>query len=494
MKDMALQFGGRQGPSGRRAVAGQVVGVAIAALAAQGLAAPAAAQTGLRGSIGPQQPISRDQPVTFTADRVEYNRDTGIVTATGHVEAWQNDHILRADRITFDRNTNVAAASGNVVLVDPSGQVAFAEYAELTQGMRDGVLRGMRAILAENGKLAANGARRTEGQLNELSRAVYSTCNLCARDPAKPPLWQLRAYSAVQDVENKRIEYEDAVLEMYGVPVFYLPYFSHPDPSAKRESGFLVPSIGNDSHLGQFFSTPYYLVIDKDSDATITPLLATRSGPQISLDYREKFNNGSLKLDGSVAYAETAMQGHLFTKGPFAYDDTWRYGFDINVASSARYLQRLPLPGATGGRRADQPDLRRGIRPGRLYQARRALLSGADQRGGGRQAALRAAALPVQLFRPAGPARRPAFGGCRRLQRAAPARHQRRARQPQRELGAAGDRRVRRAVQADPARRHRGLQRLRPQPAAEFRHRRPVHHRPGAADRGAGSPLAAAAR
>ena len=93
---------------------------------------------------GEAAPISGDQPVSFTADHFEYDRTNGIVTASGHVEAWQNDHLLRADKITFDRNTNVAAAQGNVVLVEPDGQVLFSDYAELTQGMRQGVLRDMR--------------------------------------------------------------------------------------------------------------------------------------------------------------------------------------------------------------------------------------------------------------------------------------------------------------------------------------------------------------
>ena len=83
-------------------------------------------------------------------------------------------------------------------------------------------------------RLAANGARRTEGELNEFSRIVYSTCNLCAKDPTKPPLWQIRALSAVQDLEHKKIEYTDAVMEMYGVPVAYMPYFWQADPSVKR--------------------------------------------------------------------------------------------------------------------------------------------------------------------------------------------------------------------------------------------------------------------
>ena len=223
---------------------------------------------------------ARDQPVTFTADSVEYDRENSLVIAQGHVEAWQNDHVLRADHITFDRNTGVAAAKGNVVLLEPDGQVLFADYAELTQDMKNGVLRDMRAILAENGRLAANGARRTDGQINELSRVVYSTCNLCAKDPTRPPLWQIRALSAVQDLEHKKIEYQDAVMEMYGIPVGYMPYFWHADPSVKRASGLLIPSIGASSHIGAFFAQPYYWVIDDQSDATFTPMITTRAGPQ----------------------------------------------------------------------------------------------------------------------------------------------------------------------------------------------------------------------
>ena len=237
---------------------------------------PAHAQlASARGGSKQTTPVDRNQPVAFTADNFEYDRATGIVTASGHVEAWQNDHVLRADKITFDRNTNVAAASGNVVLVEPDGQVLFADYAELTQGMREGVLRDMRAILAENGKLAANGARRTDGEINELTHAVYTTCNLCKTDPSKPPLWQIRAFTATQDLENHRIEYHDATIDFYGLPVAYLPYLSHPDPSVRRASGFLVPSFGESSHVGEFLATPYFWAIDPNQDLTLTPAVTT---------------------------------------------------------------------------------------------------------------------------------------------------------------------------------------------------------------------------
>ena len=121
-----------------------------ALLACVALPGPVAAQLRRVAGQPAPQPITRNDPVTFTADRLEYDRDKQIVTATGNVEAWQRDNVLKADRITFDRTTNVAAATGNVVMVQPDGQVVFSDYAELTEGLRDGVLKGMRALLAEN--------------------------------------------------------------------------------------------------------------------------------------------------------------------------------------------------------------------------------------------------------------------------------------------------------------------------------------------------------
>ncbi len=305
---------------------------------------------GLAGTVGKGQPISRSAPVTFTADSVSYDKQNGIVTASGHVEAWQNDHIVRADTITFDRNTNVVAATGHVVLAEPDGQVLFADYAELTQGMKDGVLSGMRSLLAQNGRLAANGVRRTEGKVNELSHAVYSTCNICALDPEKPPLWDLRAFSATQDLQNKRIEYQDAYLDFLGQPVLYLPYFSHADPSVKRQSGFLVPGFGaTDKHLGSFATIPYYLVLNDQSDVTLAPTIATQAGPQLEANYRLRLNNGVFNANGAVAYDQSRPQGFVFAHGLFDYDQTWRYGFDINEASSIAYMRDFRIPGFDAG-------------------------------------------------------------------------------------------------------------------------------------------------
>ena len=319
--------------------------VLLAILLASALPGALRAQLNTLSNAELHLPGRRDQPVTFTADQVEYDRENSLVIAQGHVEAWQNDHVLRADHITFDRNTGVAAAKGNVVLLEPDGQVLFADYAELTQDMKTGVLRDMRAILAQNGRLAANGARRTDGQINDMSRVVYSTCNLCAKDPSKAPLWQIRALSATQDLEHKKIEYQDAVMEMYGIPVGYMPYFWHADPSVKRATGLLIPSFGASSHLGAFFAQPYYWVIDDQSDATFTPMITTRAGAQLDIQYRRQFNNGNFLVDGAAAYTDHSAQGAIYTRGQFNLDDTWRWGFNIARASSADYIRDFHLGG-----------------------------------------------------------------------------------------------------------------------------------------------------
>jgi LPS-assembly protein len=290
------------------------------------------------------QPVSRDQPVFYQADAVEYDRDGAMVTLSGHVEIWQGDRVLRADRVTYDRNTGVAAATGNVALVEPDGQVLFAEYAELGEGMKDGVLRDLRALLPQNGRLAANGARRTDATINELSRPVYTTCNLCKKDPSAPPLWDIRARSALQDVENKKIEYRDAVVDLYGVPVAYFPFLAHPDPSQRRASGILVPSAGYSSHLGGFLAVPYYWVIDGQSDATLTPTLSTRQGGGLEVDYRRAFDNGKITVRSAVANDDGVLSGYIFAHGDFSLDDTWRWGFDIDRASSVNYMRDYRIP------------------------------------------------------------------------------------------------------------------------------------------------------
>lgn len=291
---------------------------------------------------GPERPISKTAPVTFQADRVRYDKNTGIVTAAGHVEAWQNGHVLFADRVVINRNTDQATAVGHVVIMEPSGQVVFAKKADLSHGMKDAVTRGVAVLLAQNGRLVGNGARRFGGEINEIAKPVYSTCDLCKNDPTAPPLWQIRARSAVEDLQHKVIEYHDAELQIYGFPVFYLPYLSQPDPSVRRQSGILIPAFGSSTHIGEFFAIPYFWRISKSQDATIVPIIATKAGPVLDVKYRQAFNFGKLNINVSAGHDRYAqargLSDAIFANGVFDLNSTWRAGFSYNRTSNVQYL------------------------------------------------------------------------------------------------------------------------------------------------------------
>jgi LPS-assembly protein len=311
--------------------------------------APTATSSGslMRRPGGTAPPSDPNAPVTFTADEVEYDRESGVVTARGHVEAWQGERVLRADEFTYNRETKVATARGNVQLLEADGQVLFADQAELTDQFKDGVLREVRALLAQNVRIAANGVRRTGGTINELSRVVYSSCDVCLTDPTVSPAWQVQARIATQDKDLQRITYRDATLQVHGIPVFYTPYLSHPDPSAERASGFLFPQLGATRYLGAFAMIPYYHVIDKQSDITVTPLFSSGQYPFLLGEYRNKLNFG--EIDGNFSLGglngtnrtKNMVGGHIFLHGRFVLDENWRAGFDLNRATSDTYLQTI---------------------------------------------------------------------------------------------------------------------------------------------------------
>ncbi|MCA3265435.1 MAG: LPS-assembly protein LptD, partial [Azospirillum sp.] len=186
-------------------------------------------------------------PVMLTADELVADEDLGIVTAQGNVEVAQGDRILRANTLTFNRRTNVVTASGEVSLVEPGGDVFFAEFVELTSDLRDGVMRDLRLLLADQSRFAAVTARRADGSRTTMRRATYSPCEPCADNPTRAPMWQIRAANVRHDEARKEIVYDEAWLEIRGVPVAYTPYLAHPDGTEKRKSGFLPPDVASSS-------------------------------------------------------------------------------------------------------------------------------------------------------------------------------------------------------------------------------------------------------
>ena len=296
-------------------------------------------------------------PALIQAEEMTYDRDLGTVQARGKVEITQGERTLLADRVTYNQKTDTVIASGNVVLMEPGGDVLFAEYVELKDGFKEGIVNGIRVLFSDKSRLAASVAIRTGGRRTVMEKAVYSPCHTCRENPDRPLLWQLKARKVTHDQVKKSVVYEDARLEFFGVPVAYTPYFSHPDPTVKRRSGFLAPSFASSDELGAQITIPYYWAIAPNRDATISPRLTSSEGLVLGGEYRERTFTGRYSFDGSVTYVDERdannnktgdqiFRGHLFGKGSFALNDQAQWGFDLARASDDTYLQRYDISSA----------------------------------------------------------------------------------------------------------------------------------------------------
>lgn len=301
-----------------------------------------------------QQTEAKQTPLPLLeANSVSYDENTNIVTATGNVEIAMEDKVLRADWVTFNKSTNVVQATGNVALTETSGTILYADQMELTTDVKQGFIDKVGMLFPDNSRLVALDAQRYEGRYLIADHGVYSSCNLCESDPKTPPLWQLKGSRITHDSEKKDVIYRDAVLEFSGVPVFYTPYFAHPDSTVSRRQGLLTPSGGMDKTLGTLVRLPYYFDLAPHSDLVMTPTFSTTDKLQMDAEWRHRFSNGQMKWSGSGTYANFVNEngvaegekwrGHIFGSTLFHMTDEWRAGTDIALTSDKSYLPRYSI-------------------------------------------------------------------------------------------------------------------------------------------------------
>lgn len=300
-----------------------------------------------------------DERVILEADTVYELSGENSIVAEGNVEALYQGRTLRADRIVYNRTTEKVRATGNVIIIDTDGSQQFADEMEVGSNLADGYAIGFSARLAQGASVTANSAIRQSNGINSLDQVVYTSCEVCEAD--KTPTWTIRARRAVLDQESQMISYRDAVVEVAGIPVFYLPYLAHPDPSSDRRSGLLIPDVGVSSKLGTFYKQPYYWAISDSSQLTIAPLLSANVNPLINLEYRKRFYSGAIKIDSSFTheadfdgdgerFGEEKFRGHVYANGAFAISPEWLWGFGVESQTDDLYDRRYDIDGQTDKR------------------------------------------------------------------------------------------------------------------------------------------------
>lgn len=277
-----------------------------------------------------------DQAAVLVADylRVE---GRNLLIAKGNVEVFHEGRSLQAAQITFDRRKDRLNIDGPITLRDGEDVVILASMAELDSSFRNGLMTGARMIFNQRAQLAASQLSRVGGRYSELYKVAATSCQVCGNE--EPPLWQIRAKKTTHDSEERQLYFEDVQLRVKDVPILWLPRLRLPDPTLERATGFLIPSLKQNTQLGLGVKIPYFIRMGDHRDLTLTPYLSTNT-TTLEWRYRQAFQNGRISVDG--AFSEDSLsadtRGYVFGRGHFDLARDFKLDLQVEAVSDNAYL------------------------------------------------------------------------------------------------------------------------------------------------------------
>jgi LPS-assembly protein len=313
---------------------------------------------GSAGAAYAQQPESTqtkaDEEISFSADSLEYEFASDLVKAIGNVIARREGYTLRADNIVWDRRTGKVIASGNIRSVGPEGDVAYGDSIEVTESLRDGIIENMLLVLNDGSRLAANKGTRTDGKVT-LEGAAYTPCAVEGPDGCpKDPSWQVKAVKVVYDPVNKRVKYEGARIELFGLPVIPLPGLSHPAETAAG-SGFLVPNLRFSRNNGVEIEQGYYWRLSDNRDLLLSAHVFSDVAPMAQARFRALEDKGAFQITGYATYSQKVststtgaigkdvFRGYLDGAGKFQFNENWSASASMRLATDRTFLRRYDI-------------------------------------------------------------------------------------------------------------------------------------------------------
>ena len=293
------------------------------------------------------------------ADEMVYNQDAKTVSANGHVRVLYKGKILEADRVVYNQGEQQIFAEGHARLTEVDGSVVRAQRFEFTDEFKAGFIESLQYDTTDQTHMSAPRAEHVN-DFTVFNKGTYTACEACSDNPSRPRLWQVRAKRVIHDAKEKMLYYEDASFEFLGTPIAYIPYLSQPDPSVKRKTGFLMPSLAYAGFVGAGVKLPFFWNISPDTDLTLTPTYFSRGGiPYLSGEFRKRFDNGEVMLRADGAYlSDTARQnfaaapygardrsfrGMVQSRSNFDINDRWKTGWDGAYFTDRYFMQDFGL-------------------------------------------------------------------------------------------------------------------------------------------------------
>ena len=261
--------------------------------------------------------ISADQKIKITADEIQVKQSDQSIKAVGNAVAIDEKGTkIKSDFITYDKSKSLIRADGNILLNDVDNNTYFFSKLETSENFEDIKGKNVKARMDDGSRIVGSSFIK-KNEVSKLEDAEFTPCLENDYLIKNCPGWKLKSKRIFQNNTNKTIYYDHARIHLFNIPVFYLPYFSHPDPSVNKRSGLLMPTFETDQNLGDSFSIPIFYNIKSNLDLTFTPTLQSESNDFYSLNYRQLNDKGLFNIDASIDDNDDGggTSNHFFYEG-----------------------------------------------------------------------------------------------------------------------------------------------------------------------------------
>ena len=311
-----------------------------------------------------------EKNIKIISDEVLYKKKTERIISSGKTQIQlADDYKIITNNIEYLKEENIIQSSSKTILLDKfNNQVNVSDFKYLTDKKlfyanninmidkdKNNYLFENSMINLNNHTLLAkdveiNFAKNIFGNLDNdprlkgtslsannnttiIKNGIFTTCK---KNDNCPP-WSLQSSEIKHDKLKKIVNYKDAWLKIYDKPIFYFPKFFHPDPSVKRQSGFLMPGIINSSISGNSIKIPYFAAISRNKDFTITPQLYFNGDLMVQSEFRQVEKNYKNIIDFSLKNMNGGNKSHLFANSEIVIDlDNSEYSnLEVNIETTS---------------------------------------------------------------------------------------------------------------------------------------------------------------
>ena len=267
--------------------------------------------------------------------KVFSNDETTIIDSDGNTYNFEDKFYfdLKKEEVTTEK-VNIIDSENNIYLFELAKiNLKTKEIAgkELKIDFKDDYFGNPNNDPILKGKSAVTNDNETK-----IYKTVFSTCNT---ENKKCPGWEIETEEFTHDKSNKVFNYKNSWIKVFDQEIFYLPFFSHPDPTVNRKSGFLVPYYGNSNNFGSWVNIPYFKVLNKDKDLTFNPRIYADDKFILQTEYRQYYEKTKLITDFSYNNDGKNSNSHLFAKLSGDIDEDSNYNFNYQSVTNDNYLK-----------------------------------------------------------------------------------------------------------------------------------------------------------